>query len=288
MRALTAGFISPDELAALVQRQVPHTLLDVRFTLDEGPLPGEYLAGHIPGAIFVDTVRELSGPRAPTVGSYPVPDPAVFASAARSWGVSENSEVIAYSGYTGISAGRLAWLFRWFGHDRVRVLDGGLRAWEQRGYPQITELACASSPGDFQAAPGGIPVAGVADVLELGAEGQLLDVRARRRYRQAEPDPEIDGGHRCGRIPGAVNVPSTSLHARDGRLRSRDEVVALLAAQGVDPRRPVGVYCGGGIASAWAAFALLAVGVDAAFFAESWAEYVADETLPVQVEPANA
>lgn len=284
MLATTADFIPADELAALVQRQAPHVLLDVRFTLDEGSLRDEYLSGHIPGAIFVDTDRELSGPGTPSVGSYPVPDPAVFAAAARSWGLSKNSEVIAYSGYTGISAGRLAWLLRWFGHDRVRILDGGLRAWEQRGYPLLAGPVSAASAGDFGAAPGGIPVADVADVLEFGARGQLLDVRARRRYRQTEPDPPEYGGRRCGRIPGAVNIPSTSLHARDGRVRSREEIAGLLAGQGVDPRQPVAVYCGGGIASAWAAFTLRAAGIDAALFAASWAEYVADEALPVEVE----
>lgn len=284
MRATTADFISADELAALVQRQVPHILLDARFTLDEGSLHGEYLKGHIPGAIFVDTVLELSGPRAPSVGSYPVPDPAAFASVARSWGLSKDSEVIAYSGYTGISAGRLAWLLRWFGHERVRVLDGGLRAWEKRGYPLLTEPAFGTASGGFEIVPGGIPVADVADVLQLGAQGQLLDVRARRRYRQTEPDPAEYGGRRAGRIPGAVNVPSTSLHARDGRLRPPEEIVGLLAGLGVDPRQPVAVYCGGGIASAWAAFALRALSIDAALFAGSWAEYVADESLPVEVE----
>jgi thiosulfate/3-mercaptopyruvate sulfurtransferase len=287
MGLTTADFISADELAALVQRQVPHVLMDVRFTLEEGSLHGEYLSGHIPGAVFVDTVRELSGPRVPTVGSYPVPDQAAFASAARVWGLCEDSEAIVYSGYTGISAGRLAWLLRWFGHDRVRVLDGGLRAWEQRGYPLVGKPAPDRPPGDFEAVSGGIPVADFADVLEFGAQGQLLDVRARRRFRQTESDPAKDDG-RPGRIPGAVNIPSTSLHARDGRLRPPEKILGLLTDQDVDPRRPVAVYCGGGIASAWATFALRAVGVDAAFFVRSWAEYALDANLPVEVEPIAA
>jgi thiosulfate/3-mercaptopyruvate sulfurtransferase len=287
VQTTTADFISADELAALVQRQAPHILMDVRFTLESGSLYGEYLEGHIPGAIFVDSVRELTGLRPPRIRTFPVPGPAAFTAAAQSWGLRKDAEVIAYGGYTGISAGRLAWLLRWFGHDRVRVLDGGLRAWEQQGYPLVTGVPARPSPGDFVAVPGAIPVAEVADMLELGAQGQLLDVRGRQRYLQTEPDP-ANPGKRFGHIPGATNIPSTRLHARDGRLRSAAEIVGLLTGQGVDPRRPVAIYCGGGVASAWATFALRAVGIDAAFSARQWAEYALDENLPVEVERVAA
>ncbi|MET8209164.1 sulfurtransferase [Streptomyces sp. NPDC005373] len=277
------GFISVDELAALVQHGAPILLLDVRFTLEKGPLPEEYLAGHIPGAVFVDLERELSGPRLPAVGSYPVPEPCVFERTARSWGLSSDTEVVVYAGYTGISAGRLAWLLRWFGHERVRILDGGLQAWKHRGYPLIREWSTPEASGTFRARPSSVPVVDIEGVLQLGRRRRLIDVRARSQYRLSTPDPQR-GGRPPGRIPGAVNVPSTSLHQRNGRLRSAQGIAGLLAAQGVDVRRPVAVYCGGGVASAWAAFALRAAGVDAAFFAASWSEYVADPSLPVEVE----
>ena len=278
------GFIAVDELAALVQRQQPVLLLDARFTLEEGPLPGEYRAGHIPGAVFVDLARELSGPQQPSVGSYPVPQAADFERTARSWGLDDGTDVVAYAGYTGISAGRLSWLLRWFGHRRVRILDGGLQAWQRRGYPLVADGAPAAKAGHFSARPGGAPVVDAPSALELGRQGQLIDVRARSQYRLREPDPDR-GAYFPGRIPGAVNVPSTSFHRRNGRLRSAGEIAAMLTEAGVDPGRPVAVYCGGGVASAWAAFALRAVGVDAALFTASWSEYVADPGLPVELEP---
>jgi thiosulfate/3-mercaptopyruvate sulfurtransferase len=274
-------FIPVDELAALVQRRVPLILIDARFTLEQGPLPGEYRAGHIPGAVFVDLERELAGPQLPSVGSYPVPEAGAFERTARSWGLDDDTDVVTYAGYKGISAGRLSWLLRWFGHKRVRILDGGLRAWERRGYPLVAGETAPTGTGNFTARPGGVPVIGAPDAIELGRRGQLIDVRARSQYHLKAPHP----GRFPGRIPGAVNVPSTSLHHRNGLLRSPGDIAGLLAGEGIDTGERVGVYCGGGVASAWAAFTLRAVGIDAAFFTASWSEYVADPSLPVELEP---
>lgn len=276
-------FIPVDELAALVQRQAPILLIDARFTLEEGPLPGEYRAGHIPGAVFVNMARELAGPRAPATGNYPVPDAKAFQHAARTWGLGDDTHVIAYAGYTGISAGRLSWLLRWFGHERVQILDGGLRAWERRGYPLVQGRTYPARVGNFVARPGSVPAVDAKVALELGLQGQLVDVRARSQYH-LKADPAC-ASPRPGRIPGAVNIPSTSLHHRSGRLRSSRDIRDMLTATGVDASRRVGVYCGGGVASAWAAFTLRAVGIDAALFTASWSEYAADPTLPVEVEP---
>jgi thiosulfate/3-mercaptopyruvate sulfurtransferase len=280
----TPGFIPVDELAALVQRRAPILLIDARFTLDEGPLPDEYHAGHIPSAIYVDLARELSGSRLLSNGGYPVPEAADFERAARSWGLDDSTDVVAYAGYTGISAGRLSWLLQWFGHERVRVLDGGLQAWERRGYPLVAGEAPPTRTGRFTVRPGCVPVVDAESALELGRQGQLVDVRARTQYLLKQPD--LDRGLSFpGRIPGAVNIPSTRLHHRNGRLRTAGDIGGMLTGLGVDVGRPVAVYCGGGVASAWAAFALRAVGIDAALFAASWSEYVADPGLPVEVEP---
>jgi thiosulfate/3-mercaptopyruvate sulfurtransferase len=277
------GFIPVDELAALVQRRTPMLLIDARFTLDEGPLPDEYRAGHIPGAVYVDLARELSGSRLESNGGYPVPEAADFERAARSWGLDDSTDVVAYAGYTGISAGRLSWLLRWLGHERVSLLDGGLQAWERRGYPLVVGETPRAGSGSFTARPGGVPVVDARGAVELGRQGQLIDVRARSQYRLKAPD--LDRGlYFPGRIPGAVNIPSTRLHHRNGQLRSAGDIGGMLTDLGVDAGRPVAVYCGGGVASAWAAFALRAVGIDAALFAASWSEYVTDPALPVEVE----
>lgn len=280
----TPDFIPVDELAALVQRRMPLLLIDARFTLEEGPLPGEYRAGHIPGAIFADLERELAGPQIPSVGSYPVPEAGAFERTARSWGLRDDTDVVSYAGYTGISAGRLSWLLRWFGHERVRVLDGGLRAWKRRGYPLVPGETALAGTGTFTARPGSLPVIDAAAAIELGRHGQLIDVRARSQYRLKVSDPARPDRF-PGRIPGAVNVPSTSLHHRNGLLRSPGNIAGILADAGVDVGERVGVYCGGGVASAWAAFTLRAIGIDAAFFTASWSEYVADPSLPVELGP---
>ncbi|HEY6495413.1 MAG TPA: sulfurtransferase [Trebonia sp.] len=278
------GFIGVDELAALIQRGRPTLVLDARFTLEEGALPDEYRAWHIPGAVFVDLEHDLSGSVTRPSGGYPVPEAADFERTARSWGLDAGADVVACAGYTGISAGRLSWLLHWFGHRRVQILDGGLQAWQRRGYPLVAGEAPATRTGNFTARPGGVPVVDARRALDLGRRGQLIDVRARSQYRLKEPDPDR-GARFPGRIPGAVNIPSTSLHRRNGRLRTAADIAAVLTMAGVDVGAPVAVYCGGGVASAWAAFALRAVGIDAALFTASWSEYVADPDLPVELEP---
>lgn len=281
---MRSDFITADELAAAMHRADPPLVVDVRFTLKDGPLEGEYLAGHLPGAIYVDLERELSGPRTPGVGSYPLPAVDELTQSARSWGMDPDTEVVVYGGYTGLSAGRLAWLLRWVGHRRVRILDGGLRSWEQRKYPLVTGRQAPSRIGSFVQGEFTVPVAGVERVLELGEQRQLVDVRARSHYQLRAPDPSR-GGRPPGRIPGAVNIPSPSLHRRNGQIRDPEEISTLLTSEGVSPDRPVAVYCGGGVASAWAAYALRSVGVDAELFAVSWSEYIADPGLPVEIEP---
>lgn len=276
------AFVTADRLQAELSGGRPPLLLDVRFTLEDGPRYDEYLAGHLPGARFVDLERELSGPRIPGLGHYPLPSAEAFTESARSWGLSADSEIVAYAGYTGISAGRMAWLLHWFGHRRVRILNGGLHAWIQGGFPLVTESVPPAVRGDFTPSVG-VQVASTAKAQELGHQSQLLDVRARSQFTLKQPDPQR-ANRRPGRIPGAVNVPATSFHRRNGLLRSGDEILDILERHKIDTAQSVGVYCGGGVASAWAAQVLRVVGVDALLFAASWSEYAGDSRLPVEVE----
>lgn len=178
----------------------PPVLLDVRWQLG-GPhgLP-DYEAGHIPGAVFVDLDAELAGP-AGSGGRHPLPDPEEFGAAMRRAGVSRDTPVVVYDGGQGWAAARAWWLLRWTGHPDVRVLDGGLAAWEG----ELSTETPTPAEGDFRPTPGALPLLDADGAAATARSGLLLDARAAERYRgDVEPIDRV-GGH----IPGAVSAPTS-------------------------------------------------------------------------------
>jgi thiosulfate/3-mercaptopyruvate sulfurtransferase len=273
--------IGVDELAAALTAAPRPVLLDVRWRLGGPPGLEEYRAGHLPGAHFVDLDTELAGPPGPH-GRHPLPDAGIFAAAMSRSGVHAGTYVVVYDGADGTAAARCWWLLRWFGHHRVRVLDGGYRGWLDAGQP--TEAGqptagplIAGTRRAFQPAPGGMPVLDPAGAAALARSGLLLDARAAGRYRgEVEPVDPV-----AGHIPGAVSAPVTDSLGPDGRLRGRAELASRFAALGATSDVRVGVYCGSGVTAAWQVLALETVGIRAALYPGSWSEWVADPDRPV-------
>src|SRR5215470_9053182 len=122
------------ELADLMASEGPPALLDVRWRLNGPPGLEIYRAGHVPGACYVDLDAELAGP--PVAGGrHPLPEPDVFQLTMRTAGLRTGQLAVVCDESDATIAGRLWWLLRHFGHDRVRVLDGGFRAWAAAGRP---------------------------------------------------------------------------------------------------------------------------------------------------------
>ncbi|GHF09640.1 sulfurtransferase [Streptomyces fumanus] len=276
--------ISASELASDLAGARPPVLLDVRWQLSMAKATGEpsfdgraeYAAGHLPGAVFVDLDRELAAPPG-RGGRHPLPDLGEFGAAMRRAGVSADRPVVVYDGGQGWAAARAWWLLRWTGHPDVRVLDGGLAAWQG---PLSTEVP-RPEPGDFEPVPGETGLLDADAAAALAKSGLLLDARAGERYRgEVEPIDPV-GGH----IPGAVSAPTTQNVGPDGRLLPADELRARFAALGVTDGTEVGVYCGSGVSAAHEVLALAAAGVPAALYAGSWSEWSADPNRPVAVGP---
>ncbi|MGW0663500.1 sulfurtransferase [Streptodolium elevatio] len=275
--------IDTTELAAALRSAEPPVLLDVRYRLG-GPhgLPA-YRAGHLPGAHFADMDAELSAkPGGDERGRHPLPDPEDFAAAMRRAGVSADRDVVAYDAADGIAASRAWWLLRYFGHERVRVLDGGYAAWVAAGHP-----VDASDPepgaGDFTPVPGGMPVLDADEAAQLARDGVLIDVRAAERFRgETEPVDPV-----AGHIPGAVNMPETSVAGPGGLLLGADVLRERYEALGAFPGARVGAYCGSGVTAAHAVLVLERSGIEAALYAPSWSGWIADPRRPVAVDPAG-
>ena len=270
--------VSAGQLAVELAGPAAPTVLDCRWQLAGGADRDGYDRGHLPGAVFVDLDRDLSGPPG-AGGRHPLPAPEAFQAVMRRAGVGSDRPVVAYDQGQPGGAARAWWLLGWFGHPRARVLDGGLPAWVAAGLPLTTEVP-DPEPGDLVARPGGRPVLDAAGAAELAAAGVLLDARASARYQGLEEPVDPVAGH----IPGARNAPITDF-AGDPGLPTSGRLRELLAAHGVGDGLPVGAYCGSGVVAAQLVLALEVAGVPAALYPGSWSEWVADPSRPVATGP---
>jgi thiosulfate/3-mercaptopyruvate sulfurtransferase len=247
-------------------------LLDVRWALGDDQGREKYLAGHVPGAVFVDLETELADPPSAAEGRHPLPSVQRLQSAARRWGIRNGDPVVAYDATGGLAAARAWWLLRWGGMTDVRLLDGGLDAWVAAGGP-LESGDVVPAPGDVTLHGGGMPVLSIDEAAALPASGGLLlDARAGERYRgEVEPvDP------RAGHVPGAVSAPTTENLTADGTFRAADELAARFTELGAAPGTAVGVYCGSGVTAAHEVAALAAAGIEAALWPGSWSQWSAD------------
>ncbi|MGA5732240.1 sulfurtransferase [Streptomyces seoulensis] len=273
--------ITAAELARDLAGPTPPTLLDLRWQLSAPDAPAfdaraAYEEGHLPGAVFVDLNRELAAPPGPR-GRHPLPDLAEFGAAMRRAGVSAGTPVVVYDGGQGWAPARAWWLLRATGHPDVRVLDGGLTAWEG---PLSTEVP-APAEGDFAPLPEATGVLDADGAAALAESGVLLDARAGERYRgEVEPIDRV-GGH----IPGALSAPTMENVGPDGRFLPAADLRDRFKALGVSGDAPVGVYCGSGVSAAHEALALAVAGIPAALYVGSWSEWSNDPSRPVAVGP---
>jgi thiosulfate/3-mercaptopyruvate sulfurtransferase len=267
--------------AELLAAEPPPVLLDVRWALGDPHGREHYLAGHLPGAVFVDLETELADPPSPSRGRHPLPSPQRLQSAARRWGVDDGDPLVVYDASGGTAAARAWWLLRWGGADDVRILDGGLDAWRRAG-GQVETGDVAPEPGDVTLPGGRMPVLAMDDAAALpNGGGVLLDARAGERYRgEVEPiDP------RAGHVPGAVSAPTTGNLTAEGTFRSPDELAQRFAALGARPGVAVGAYCGSGVAAAHEVAALAVAGIEAALWPGSWSQWSADPQRPAATGP---
>jgi thiosulfate/3-mercaptopyruvate sulfurtransferase len=231
-----------------------YQFVDCRWELGK---PGRgrelYLAGHVPGASFLDVEAELSAPPATPGGRHPLPDATDFAASASRAGIGPGVFVVAYDEGMDGGAARLWWLLRHFGHEDVAVLAGGIGAWLgplRGGEEQVPAERFEAQPrvGDTVSA----------EELEarLGEPGLVVvDARAPERYRgDLEPIDPV-----AGHIPGAVNVPFAAASELPQDVIDAEEVV---------------VYCGSGVTACVDLLALSQAGrPDARLYPGSWSDW---------------
>ena len=264
--------VTADDLAGALADEAPPVLLDVRWALGRADGHERFLAGHLPGAVYVDLDTELAAPPSPGQGRHPLPQVADLEAAARRWGVHEGCAVVVYDDVAGTSAARAWWLLRWAGLASVRLLDGGLDAWTAAGL-SLEAGEVTAEPGDVVLRPGSLPTVTADEAAAWPGAGTLLDARAAERYAGlVEP---VDS--RAGHIPGAVSAPTWGNVDARGRFLPDD----ALRARFSDVSGRVAVYCGSGVTAAHEVAALAVVGVAAALYVGSWSAWSSDPARPV-------
>ncbi|WP_226346078.1 sulfurtransferase [Agilicoccus flavus] len=273
--------ISAAELAARLRggpSQAP-LLLDVRWQLGSGDGYDAYLQGHLPGAVFVDLERDLSGEPGEDGegGRHPMPSVDDFELDMAECGVDNERLVVVYDDYDSIAAARCWWLLRHFGKYDVVVLDGGLRAWKAERLPVESGVRLVEE-GDFSIRRSRISALDADQALLYAREGLLLDARPSDRFEGRNETVDRVAGH----IPGAVNVPARSLVAGDGTMLEPAHLRRVLGEVGVDGERPVAAYCGSGVQASFLALAICAAGLgcEIPVYVGSWSDWITDASRP--------
>jgi len=241
----------------------------------------EFIEQHIPGALHFD-IEEISDHEASLPHMLPTAEQ--FDEAMQDLGVGAGMQVVVYDSVGLFSAARAWWMFRYFGHDEVAVLDGGLPAWIEAGHPvESGRGKVVPPPHPFKSRVHPHWVVDADDLLQNidSKEHLVLDARANPRFKgeAAEPRP----GMRAGHIPGSANVPfSDLLDSETGRFKSVDEVRSRFADAGVD-HLPVVVSCGSGVTACVLALGLEIAGLpEPKLYDGSWSEWGSRDDLPIE------
>lgn len=280
----SSPLVSTDWLAARLG-DAGLVILDASWYLPAGgrSARAEYLAGHIPSAVFFD----LDAASAPIDLPHTLPTAEAFAACAGGLGIASDDRVVVYDGSgANLSAGRVWWMFRAFGHRRVAVLDGGMGKWRAEGR-LLQRGVVTRPPALFEAVLEAGRLSSVDDVAAaLGDSGrQVVDMRSAGRFegREPEPRPGLPSGH----MPGARNLPYSDLAAPDGTLLPPEALRARLTAAGVLLDRPVIATCGSGTSACAFLLAMEALGLaPGRLYDGSWTEW-AGTGRPVEQGPGR-
>lgn len=268
--------ITAPELHELLRTQAETVrLVDASYSLSPNGQPPQYmfLKERIGDAVFfdIDAIADRDNPL-----PHMVPSVEQFARQIGEMGISNHHKVVVYD-QTGIvmAASRVWWMFRLFGHNNIVVLNGGLPAWKQAGFPLNTDMPSDPAPEKFAATfqPHLYATMDQVDQASKDHSSMIIDARPSSRYLgvASEPRPNMNAGH----IPTSHNVPvSMVIDQVTGGLLPADKLADLFAPLHLSPESSVMTSCGSGVTACVDALALSILGIEkVAVYDGSWAEW---------------
>lgn len=252
-------------------------VVDARWSRAKKPYDS-YATAHIPLAVFCDPELDLAGVPSREAGRNPLPDIERVRDAVRRWGVRSEHLVIVYDAGDGLFASRAWWILRWAGLENVRVLTGGLAAWEADGNETAFGPGNLPQPGTIAVSEGNMPVASLDDVRTWSERGILVDARESSRFEGCSERVDLQAGH----IPGAVNLAARSLQNADGSFLPVEQLRERFASVGIEAGRNVAVYSGSGLHSSLFIQAMEEAGItDASLYVGGWSQWAGNPSLPI-------
>lgn len=250
------NLISTERLINRLDNQQDNTrIIDVRFKLDDADAGRKmYLESHLPGAVYLDLNKDLSGRVEKHGGSHPLPDFPTFIKKLANIGIDDETTVVIYDEGNDMFAARLWWLFESIGHNKVYILEGGINRWTEEGNEVTTELPTLK-PTSYEADFSEEKIVDMETVKQKVAAGtKLIDSRAEDRYL-GDFEPMYS---KAGHIPGAKNYPWKSVLSDDGKWLKGKELLEHFSELNKDEE--IIVSCGSGVSACANLLALKAAG----------------------------
>jgi thiosulfate/3-mercaptopyruvate sulfurtransferase len=265
-------FIEPSTLMSKIDN-INLKILDATFYLPDSGLIAEeeYKKKHIPNAIFFD-INKIADPN----NSLPhmIPSKDLFSKMMQNIGLNKDDEIIIYDNSPFLSSARAWFLFRYFGHDKIFIMQGGVKNWENNG-GNITNGNVVLEKGNFIASAERKELVVNLDQMILASQNKenvILDARSRKRFlgEALEPRPNLPSGH----IPNSQSLPSSDLINKEGYLKSKDEINQIFRNINVNTSDKIIATCGSGVSACVISIALFCLGKkDTPIYDGSWTEW---------------
>jgi thiosulfate/3-mercaptopyruvate sulfurtransferase len=258
-------------------------IFDCRFSLADADVGAKaYRQSHLPNARYAHLNKDLSSEVTDLTGRHPLPSFSLLTQKLGQWGVTNQSQVVAYDDVGGAFAGRLWWLLRCMGHEKVAVLDGGIKQWQKQGYALTTTLPVIE-PAIFRMYLDENQWLNAAQVRDkLAARTiKLIDARTPERYRGEQEPIDPVAGH----IPSALNRAFQLNLDANGLFLSadalREQFKQLLHNT---PSEQTVHMCGSGVTACHNLLAMEYAGLTGSkLYAGSWSDWIRDKNRSVAV-----